>query len=129
MPPARKIIAVVDDDESVRTSLARLLRVAGYRCELFASAETFLAVAGISGAACVLCDIHLGGMTGLELALHPLITACNLPVVLMTGIDDPMIELPARELGAAFLRKPIPCNKLLEAIVGTIGAPIPDGEP
>jgi FixJ family two-component response regulator len=129
MPPSRRIIAVIDDDESVRDSLSRLLRIAGYRCEVFANAETFLSVAAITGAAAVLCDIHLGGMTGLELVLHPAITQLDLPVVLMTGSTDPLIELPARELGAAFLLKPIANDKLLETIVATAGSPIADGEP
>jgi FixJ family two-component response regulator len=67
-------------------------------------------------------------MTGLELALHPTITSMNLPVVLITGSDDPLVEEPARVIAAAFLRKPIPPGKLLEAIVDTVGPPIAEGE-
>ncbi len=129
MPPPRKTIAVIDDDESMRNCLCRLLRIAGYRCEVFANAEAFLSVAAMTTAAGVLCDIHLGGMSGLDLVLHPLITWRNLPVVLMTGSTDPLIELTARKHGAAFLSKPIPSEKLLEAIVDTVGPPIADGEP
>jgi len=128
MPPTRKIIAVVEDDESVRNALARQLSAAGYRYELFTNAEAFLSVAPICRAVCVLSDIHLGGMTGLELALHPLINELRLPVILMSGSVDPMIEAQARELGTAFLRKPILSEKLLEAIVDTVGPPIVEGE-
>jgi FixJ family two-component response regulator len=128
MPIERKLVAVIDDDASVRKALDRQIRAAGYRSHAFASAEEFLAVAMLCGAACVVSDIHLGGMTGLELALHPIITAMALPVVLISATDDPRIAEPAQVIAAAFLRKPIPPGKLLEAIVDTVGPPIADGE-
>jgi FixJ family two-component response regulator len=124
MPPKRKLVAVIDDDPSLLKALDRQVSAAGYRSHAFASAEEFLSVAALCGAACIVCDIHLGGMTGLELALHPTITAMNVPVVLITGSDDPLVEEPARTIAAAFLRKPIPPGKLLEAIVDTVGPPI-----
>lgn len=127
MPPPRKTIAIVDDDAGLRASIARYLRAAGFRCESYASAEDFLAVAAGLGAACLLADVHLDGMSGLELALHPTVTGLNLPVVIMTGSDDPMIEVPAREISVAFLHKPFACNALLEVIVDTVGPPIADG--
>jgi FixJ family two-component response regulator len=126
MPPKRKLVAVIDDDESVRKALDRQINAAGYRSHAFACAEEFLKVAALCGAACVVCDIHLGGMTGLELAVHPMITGMNLPVVLISGSDDPTVEEQARVIAAAFLRKPIPPGKLLEAIVDTVGPPIAD---
>ena len=126
MPPKRKLVAVIDDDTSVRKALDRQLSAAGYRCHVFSSAEEFLAVAALTAAACVVCDVHLDGMSGLELALHPKVTGLNLPVVLISGSADPRVEEPARLLAAAFLRKPIPPGKLLETIVGTVGPPIAD---
>jgi len=128
MPPKRKLVAVIDDDASVRKALHRQINAAGYRSHAFACAEEFLKVAALCGAACVVCDIHLGGMTGLQLALHPTVMSLNLPFVLISGSDDPMVEEPARVIGAAFLRKPIPPGKLLEAIVDTVGPPIEEGE-
>ena len=128
MTPPRKTIAIVDDDFSVRQALARQLRAAGYRCESFASAEEFVAIAATVGAACLLTDIHLGGMTGIDLALHPVVTELNLPVVLISGSIDPTIEVAARQIGVAFLRKPITCTILLETIIDTVGAPIADGD-
>jgi two-component system, LuxR family, response regulator FixJ len=128
MPPKRKLIAVIDDDASVRKALDRQIQAAGYRSHAFASAEEFLAVAMLCGAAGIVCDINLGGMSGLELALHPTVTSMNVPVVLITGGGDPMVEEPARVIAAAFLRKPIPPGMLLEAIVDTVGPPITDGE-
>jgi FixJ family two-component response regulator len=126
MPPERKLIVIIEDDASVRRALERQVRGAGYRCESFECAEDFLLVASVCQAACVICDVQLEGMSGLELALHPKITQLKLPIVLITGSADPMIEEPARTLGAAFLRKPFPSEELLIAIVGTVGSPITD---
>src|SRR6185503_9869322 len=81
MPPKRQLVAVIDDDPSVLKALDRQVSAAGYRSHAFASAEEFLAVAAFCGAACVVCDIHLGGMSGLQLAVHPVVTSLNLPVV------------------------------------------------
>ena len=128
MPLKRKLVAVIDDDTSVRKALDRQIHAAGYRAHTFSCAEDFLEGAQLSGVACVVCDIHLAGMTGLELALHPTIMSMNLPVVLISGCDDPLIEEPARVIAAAYLRKPIPPGQLLEAIVDTVGPPIMDGE-
>jgi len=128
MPNKRKRIAVIDDDLSVRKALERQMYAAGFAARQFASAEDFLAVAGDGDFACVICDIHLGGMTGLELALHPVISGLNLPVVLISGSGDPVIEEPAQLIAAAFLHKPIPPGKLLETIIDTVGPPLEDGE-
>jgi len=128
MPTPRKTIAIVDDDASVRKALERQLCAAGYRCATFESAEEFLLVARILQPACLLADIHLGGISGLELALHPTVIGLKLPVVLISGSNDPLIEGPALEIGAAFLRKPVPAQDLLNAIVDTAGPPYSDGE-
>ena len=85
MPPPRKTIAIVDDDASLRKALDRQLSASGFNCVTFASAEEFLLVAAVVLPACVLADIHLEGMSGLQLALHPQLTALNVPVVLITG--------------------------------------------
>jgi FixJ family two-component response regulator len=126
MSPPRKTIAIVDDDTTLRRGVEKYLRSAGFRCESFETAESFLAGAVASGAACLLADVHLAGMSGLELALHPTVGELNLPVVLMTGSEDPLIEVAAREISAAFLRKPFACQALLDAIVDTVGPPIGD---
>ena len=128
MPPYRRLIAIVEDDLSVRKALERQIRAAGYRCAAFASAEEFVAVAQPCNSAAVVCDVNLGGMSGLQLALHPEVTRLNVPVVLITASADPLIEVAAREICAAFLRKPIPCQELLDAIVDTAGPPIADGD-
>lgn len=128
MPPSRRLIAIIDDDASLRRALERQILMAGYLVAAFASAEEFLLVATACRAACLVCDIGLEGMSGLELAVHQRVTQLELPVVLMTGHCDPQIEEVARGIAVAFLRKPFPNEKLLEAIVDTVGPPIDDGE-
>jgi len=124
MPSQRTTIAVVDDDESIRRALSRQLRAAGYRCEAFACAEDLLFCLPLLVPQGVLADIHLGEMSGLQLAVHPDITRRNLPVMLMTGHTDPMFEDAARGVAAAFLPKPIAGDELLEAMNAIVGPPL-----
>ncbi len=128
MPTIRKLVAIIDDEPAIRTALDRQLRAAGFRCELFGSAEEFLAVAGELRADCIVSDINLGGMTGLELALHPMVTRLDVPVVLITAQRDELLEEPAQVIAAALLHKPIAPGKLLEAIVDAVGPPLEDGD-
>jgi|KBSMisStaDraftv2_1062788.scaffolds.fasta_scaffold295773_2 FixJ family two-component response regulator len=124
MPSVRKLVAVIDDDASMRRALDRQMRAAGFRCELFSSAEDFLAVAGELHADCIVSDINLGGMSGLELAMHPTVVGLNVPTVLITGRHDALIEERAQVIAAALLLKPIPPGKLLEAIIDAVGPPL-----
>jgi FixJ family two-component response regulator len=128
MPTPRKTIAIVEDDDSVRVAMARQLRLAGYTCRAYACADEFLTATHDAPADCLVTDIQLGGMTGLQLAMHPAVTGKNLPVILITGTCDPLLEIPAREIGAAFLRKPIRAEVLLEALIDIVGPPICDGD-
>ena len=124
MATYRKLIAVVDDDASIRTALCRQMRAAGYSAMPFSSAEEFLAVARSCGAAGIISDIHLGTLSGLQLAVHPLVLELKLPVVLVSGSSDPTVTGQAQEIAAIFLQKPIPPGKLLEAVIDTMGSPI-----
>ena len=126
MPPVRKLVAVIDDDASVRKALDRQMRAAGFRCEMFSSAEDFLAVATELHADCIVSDINLGGISGLELASHPIVLRLNVPMVLITGRCDAQFEEPAQVIAAALLHKPIPPGKLLEAIIEAVGPPLVD---
>jgi len=124
MPMERRTIAVVDDDESVRKALARQLCASGYRCVPYASAEDLLYCLPAVVPDAVLSDIHLGEMTGLQLAAHPDVTRRRLPVILMTGLADPMFEDAARAIAAAFLLKPIGADELMDTIIGIVGPPL-----
>lgn len=111
----RKIVAVVDDDSSMRIGLERLLQARGFGTEAFASAEAFLAAP--SAADCLLLDIHLGGMGGFELRRRLSSAGSRLPVIFMTAFDDESTRREAASLGCvAYLRKPFAGQLLMEAI-------------
>ena len=109
-------ITIIDDDSEVRSSLTSLLRSAGYRVRPFDSAEAFLA-GDIHDSACLLTDLHMPGMDGLELQaeLHRL--GCNIPVIVMTAFPTNDARARALDGGAvAFLAKPLDPDLLLDKL-------------
>jgi len=111
------VIAVVEDDQSFRRALGRLLRAAGFTVQAFRSAEEYLGERSEPRPACMLLDIHLGGLSGF--ALHERLCArgAPAPTIFMTGHDDPAMRERARKLGAAgYLRKPFEDDALISAI-------------
>ncbi|WP_420474738.1 response regulator transcription factor [Noviherbaspirillum sp. ST9] len=111
------LIIVVDDDEQVRRALGRVLRAHGFATREFASGEELLA-AELPPAGCLLLDIELGGMSGLEL-YRAVVQRENAapPAVFVTGKASPAAEATARALGAAaFLYKPVGADDLLSSI-------------
>ena len=110
-------IFVVDDDASVRTALERLLRAAGWNVRTFASAEEFLEQDVDLGVGCLVADVHLGRMNGLELKTTLNGRAAKVPVILTSGVDDAALEDEAHRVGAiAFFRKPFDVGALLDSI-------------
>ena len=113
----RKIIAVIDDDPMMLKAVERLLRAKGFDVEVFTSAEGFLEVAGASKATCLVLDIHLGGMSGIELRRRLIASRSELPIIFITALDDETTRKEAIEAGCvAFLRKPFLANSLVGAI-------------
>src|SRR5262249_46681523 len=110
-------VAIVEDDVASRRSLERLLRASGYDTTAFASAEDFLESAIVDRAIGLVLDIHLGGMSGIELRRRLAAVESPLPVVFITAYDD---EATRREAIAAacvdYLRKPFDANRLTEAL-------------
>ena len=122
MPDSHKIIAVVDDDPEMRASMASLLSAYGYCPETFDSAETFLTCASTSKATCLVVDIQLGDISGVELAHQLLADGFTYPIIFMTGLDDEVIRRQAIAAGGvAFLRKPFPAKMLFDAIKKAAG--------
>lgn len=110
-------VYVVDDDRSVRVALERVLRYEGWTVRSYASAEEFLKhdLQHVSG--CLVADVHLGQMSGLELQAALGHRAATLSVILTSGVADDEMEREARRLGAsAFFRKPFDVEALLSAI-------------
>ena len=115
--PDRNLVFVVDDDASLLRSLARLLRQFGYETLLFPSATAFAEHRDFHEAICVLLDINLGDVSGIELR-HRLKAAGNsVPVIYMTGNDSPDVREAALQSGClAYLAKPFSADSLIEPL-------------
>ena len=101
-------VFVVDDDEAVRKSLARLLRSAGWKVEVFTDASELLERAPLTGPGCVLLDVQMPGMNGLALHEGMSEAGISLPVVFLTGKGDIPMSVHAMKHGAVdFLVKPV----------------------
>jgi FixJ family two-component response regulator len=111
------LVAVVDDDASVRRALKRLLHSADLRVLAYTSATEFLDTGLSSAPDCVILDIHLGGMSGLELLSRLRELGHTLPVLIITAHDDAQArEAAARGGCVAYLRKPLDAKVLLEEV-------------
>lgn len=110
-------VYVVDDDESIRRALKRLLRSMGYQAVTFKSAEDFMEATSSRGEGCLVLDIRLPGMTGLDLQEKLASLGAKYPVIFMTAHDKPEWQERARKAGAlAYLKKPFDEHTLLCAI-------------
>jgi FixJ family two-component response regulator len=110
-------IAVVDDDASVRTALARLLRAEGIAVTTFATAQEFLTANDADVPSCVVLDVHLGAVTGFEVQDRLASTHPDLPVIFITGHDEiPSAELTRRTGPDGFLRKPFDSDTFLSVV-------------
>jgi FixJ family two-component response regulator len=114
----RPVVAVVDDETALREALDSLLRSAGFRTITFVSAEEFLALREGDGAGCLILDMRLPGMSGLELQRHLAAKGCNVPIVFITAQEiDAELRAQALAGGArACLRKPFHEVELLTAV-------------
>ena len=112
------VIAIVDDDASVRRSLLRVVESAGYKAETFASAREFLGWLPHGEAACLVLDVHMDDVSGFD--LHDRL---NVPIVFITGHDDPAtLERLEKSRAAGHLRKPFDRAAVLETIHRAVGA-------
>ena len=111
------IVAIVDDDASVRPSMLRLVRSFGYRAEAFSSGEELLASPIVAEAACLLLDVRMPGMDGLEVQRRLTEKGADIPIVFLTGRATDDEERQARRGGAvAFLRKPVGRTAMFEIL-------------
>ncbi|NRP75355.1 Transcriptional regulatory protein FixJ [Ensifer psoraleae] len=112
-----RTVAVVEDDPSMRRSVERLLNANGFATEGHSSAEAFLSRADASRIGCVVLDIHLGGMSGVELWQRLKASGVNLSVIFITAVEDEALELEAVKAGCvAYLHKPFPAELLVSAV-------------
>jgi FixJ family two-component response regulator len=116
-PQPAPIVFVVDDDESVREALASLVRSAGIRVEVFASAQAFLARSPVDAPSCLVLDVRLQGASGLDLQRRLAELNKEIPIVFITGHGDVPTSVTAMKAGAVeFLLKPLADVDVLEAI-------------
>jgi len=118
---SRPHIAIVDDEESIRRALKRLMISAGIDVEMFSGGEDFLSALATSRLDCVVLDLHMPGISGFEVQSRLAQSGSKLPVVVLTGHDTPDSEARALAGGAAaYLRKPVNDKLLLKAIMSAI---------
>lgn len=112
-----KVIAIVDDDEAVRVALGGLLKSAGLTARAFESAETFIESGQQSQVACLIADIRMPGMSGLELQAKLNAEHCRVPIIFITAHGDAQMRMQAIRAGAVeFLAKPFNDEALLETV-------------
>jgi FixJ family two-component response regulator len=112
-----KIVAIVDDDDLMRTALQGLLKSAGLRAQAFASADEFLRSGHQHDTACLITDIRMPGMSGLELQAQLNADQCRIPTIFITAHGDAKMRMQAMRAGAVeFLAKPFDDEALLESV-------------
>jgi FixJ family two-component response regulator len=112
-------VAIVDDDESIRRALGRLLGAAGYNIALFPSAEAFLDAD--TRPDCLVLDVRLPGVSGIELERRLRILDVRVPIVFITAMGDDTMKQVVRRTGRPCLPKPLDEKILLEAIARLVG--------
>jgi len=117
-----RVISVVDDDESLRRSVGNFLRSVGFRVETFASAEDFLSSARRENTGCLVLDVRMTGMSGLDLLRHLAAGNVRVPAVVLTAHGDEEMRRRCLRAGAvAFLDKPFHGDALLDAVQTALG--------
>jgi len=115
--PLQTLVGIVDDDASVRKGLARLVTTAGYRAEVFASAREFLERPRLDDLCCLVLDVRMPGLTGLELQEALAVAGDRMSIVFVSGHGDVVGSVKAMKRGAVdFLTKPVDARELLGAI-------------
>jgi len=113
----KNLISVVDDDESVRRTTTLLIESFGFRAATFESAESFLTSGQLHDTSCLIVDVQMPGMNGLQLQSHLAAAGCGIPIIFITAYDDKESRQRAMQAGAvAFLGKPFGDEHLLQTI-------------
>lgn len=112
-----QVVAVVEDDPGMLRSIERLLKAYKYQTATFTSAEAFLEDTAASAATCLVLDIHLNGMSGIDLRRRLTASGSSLPVIFISAVDDESVHEEALATGCvAYLRKPFLAHLLIAAI-------------
>ena len=112
-----RLVSIVDDDESLRRSVRNLLTSVGFQVETFVSAEAFLESIHRENTGCLVADLRMPGMTGLDLLTHLAAAGAPTPAIILTAHGDDEVRRRTLEAGAiAFLGKPFRADALLDAV-------------
>jgi FixJ family two-component response regulator len=112
-----RLVAIVDDDDSMRSALRGLLQSVALPAQSFASAEEFLKSGQQHQIACLITDIRMPGMSGLELQAHLNAERCRIPIIFLTAHGDEKMRMKALRAGAVeFMAKPFDDEALLESV-------------
>ena len=112
-----KLVAIVDDDDLMRTAVQGLLKSVGWSSRAFGSAEEFLQSGQQHQTACLIADIRMPGMSGLELQAHLNAERCKIPIIFITAHGDEKMRMQALRAGAVeFMAKPFDDEALLESV-------------
>ncbi|AYG62134.1 response regulator [Rhizobium jaguaris] len=117
------MVAIVEDDASMRRSVKRLLNAHGFATEEYPSAESFLRRTGDGNVECLVLDVDLGGMSGIELQRRLKGDGSCPPIIFITALEDEALQADAEKEGCfAYLRKPFPAGSLIQSINEALGA-------
>lgn len=120
----RSLVAIVDDDESFRRATGSFLRAAGYATEAFGDAETFLRSPARANTLCLVTDMRMPGMSGLELCENLIAVGEPIPAVLITAYSEEVTQARARKAGIdCCLIKPFAPEQLLECVREALDRP------
>ena len=118
---ARNLVSVVDDDESIRRTMTLLIQSFGFQAAVFDSAESLLKSRQLHQTSCLIVDVQMPDMNGLQLQRHLASSGYKIPIVFITAYDNKESRQQAMQAGAvAFLSKPFDDELLLETIRGTL---------
>lgn len=118
------VVSVVDDDESVRLALDSLLRSNGYTVQLFATAEAFLACPAAQNSRCLISDIQMPGLSGIEMYDQLCARGTRIPIIFITGYQGSPPQVSAQSAApVAYFPKPFPCCELLACIDAVVNRP------
>jgi FixJ family two-component response regulator len=121
--PEERRISIVEDDDSLRTALVGLMRTLGYRADAFNSAEQFLATGDRGAGACIISDLQMPGLSGIELTQRLRSAGGTVPVILITARTEPGLEEKALASGAlCLLRKPFETERLVSYLEQALAA-------
>jgi FixJ family two-component response regulator len=127
--PTASLVSVVEDDQFFRESMRRLMRSLGYDVAAFPSAADFIASPRLAETACLIADVHMPAMTGLELHKHLIETGYAIPTILVTAYPDDVDRARALNDGVVcYLRKPVDEQHLIRCLRAALKPGEPGGE-